>query len=192
MLDRHNVRRRGHDQRCRPPASLRPSPARPATHRRDALAGAGESIYFVQQQLGHADIQTTIDQYGHPDNRRIETPPRGRRMVARGGIGAALRRRRSGRTSGLAGSLWIVHADPLKNLRSESGSERTCYPIRGPKDHHPNWTRNEKEPRRAVVVATRPSAAPAGTRVSRLTRESPVTGDSSIGIIGSLIKSATR
>lgn len=28
---------------------------------------AGESIYFVQQQLGHADIQTTIDQYGHPD-----------------------------------------------------------------------------------------------------------------------------
>jgi len=28
---------------------------------------AGESIYFVQQQLGHADIQTTIDQYGHPN-----------------------------------------------------------------------------------------------------------------------------
>lgn len=28
---------------------------------------AGKSIYFVQQQLGHADIQTTIDLYGHPD-----------------------------------------------------------------------------------------------------------------------------
>jgi integrase len=31
--------------------------------------GAGEAIYFVQQQLGHADIQTTIDQYGHPDKK---------------------------------------------------------------------------------------------------------------------------
>jgi integrase len=30
---------------------------------------AGESINFVQQQLGHADIQTTIDQYGHPDRK---------------------------------------------------------------------------------------------------------------------------
>jgi integrase len=28
---------------------------------------AGESIYFVQQQLGHRDIRTTISQYGHPD-----------------------------------------------------------------------------------------------------------------------------
>lgn len=26
-----------------------------------------QSIYFVQQQLGHRDIQTTIDLYGHPD-----------------------------------------------------------------------------------------------------------------------------
>jgi integrase len=26
-----------------------------------------QSIYFVQQQLGHKDIQTTIDRYGHPD-----------------------------------------------------------------------------------------------------------------------------
>lgn len=28
---------------------------------------SGQSIYFVQQQLGHADIKTTIDLYGHPD-----------------------------------------------------------------------------------------------------------------------------
>ena len=28
---------------------------------------AGESIYFVQQQLGHADIRTTINTYGHRD-----------------------------------------------------------------------------------------------------------------------------
>jgi integrase len=28
---------------------------------------SGQSIYFVQQQLGHRDIQTTIDLYGHPD-----------------------------------------------------------------------------------------------------------------------------
>lgn len=28
---------------------------------------SGQSIYFVQQQLGHKDIQTTIDLYGHPD-----------------------------------------------------------------------------------------------------------------------------
>ena len=27
----------------------------------------GESIYFVKEQLGHADIQTTINLYGHPD-----------------------------------------------------------------------------------------------------------------------------
>lgn len=38
---------------------------------------AGESIYFVQQQLGHADIQTTIDQYGHPDKQaHREAAPR--------------------------------------------------------------------------------------------------------------------
>jgi len=28
---------------------------------------SGQSIYFVQQQLGHQDIQTTIGLYGHPD-----------------------------------------------------------------------------------------------------------------------------
>ena len=68
MLDRHNVRRRGHD------AALQAAGLSPALRLHDLRhsaatlwLGAGESIYFVQQQLGHADIQTTIDQYGHPD-----------------------------------------------------------------------------------------------------------------------------
>ena len=28
---------------------------------------AGESVYFVKEQLGHADLKTTISAYGHPD-----------------------------------------------------------------------------------------------------------------------------
>lgn len=28
---------------------------------------SGQSVYFVREQLGHRDIQTTIDLYGHPD-----------------------------------------------------------------------------------------------------------------------------
>jgi integrase len=30
-------------------------------------AASGESVYFVQRQLGHADLKTTIGTYGHPD-----------------------------------------------------------------------------------------------------------------------------
>lgn len=70
MLNRHNVRRRGHD------AALKDAALSPAIRLHDLRhtaatlwLGAGESIYFVQQQLGHADIQTTIDQYGHPDKK---------------------------------------------------------------------------------------------------------------------------
>jgi integrase len=70
MLNRHNVRRRGHDHALKD-AGL--SPALRLHDLRHTAAtlwlGAGESIYFVQQQLGHADIQTTIDQYGHPDKK---------------------------------------------------------------------------------------------------------------------------
>jgi integrase len=68
MLNRHNVRRRGHDHALKD-AGL-PTGVRLHDLRHTAATlwlGAGESIYFVQQQLGHADIQTTIDQYGHPD-----------------------------------------------------------------------------------------------------------------------------
>ena len=68
MLNRHNVRRRGHD------VALQDAGLSPAIRLHDLRhtaatlwLAAGESIYFVQQQLGHADIQTTIDQYGHPD-----------------------------------------------------------------------------------------------------------------------------
>jgi integrase len=68
MLNRHNVRRRGHD------LALKDAGLSPAIRLHDLRhtaatlwLAAGESIYFVQQQLGHADIQTTIDQYGHPD-----------------------------------------------------------------------------------------------------------------------------
>ncbi len=68
MLNRHNVRRRGHDHALKDAAL---SPAVRLHDLRHTAAtlwlAAGESIYFVQQQLGHADIQTTIDQYGHPD-----------------------------------------------------------------------------------------------------------------------------
>ena len=49
-----------------------------ATPPRRSGSRPGQSIYFVQQQLGHKDIQTTIDLYGHPDKPPIETPPSGR------------------------------------------------------------------------------------------------------------------
>jgi integrase len=68
MLDRNNVRRRGHDAALRDaalPAAIRLHDLR---HTAATLwLASGESIYFVQQQLGHKDIQTTIDLYGHPD-----------------------------------------------------------------------------------------------------------------------------
>ena len=68
MLNRDNVRRRGHEPTVRDaglPSALRLHDLR---HTAATLwLAAGESIYFVQQQLGHADIQTTIDLYGHPE-----------------------------------------------------------------------------------------------------------------------------
>lgn len=68
QLDRDNVRRRGHQPALKAaalPASIRLHDLR---HTAATLwLAAGESIYFVQQQLGHRDIQTTIDLYGHPD-----------------------------------------------------------------------------------------------------------------------------
>lgn len=68
MLNRHNVLRRGHDHALKDtglPSGIRLHDLR---HTAATLwLAAGESIYFVQQQLGHADIQMTIDQYGHPD-----------------------------------------------------------------------------------------------------------------------------
>lgn len=68
MLNRDNVRRRGHERAVKV-AGL--SPALRLHDLRHTAAtlwlASGESIYFVQQQLGHRDIQTTIDLYGHPD-----------------------------------------------------------------------------------------------------------------------------
>ena len=89
-LNRDNVRRRGHGPAVKAAGS--PSPRlHDLRHTAATLwLAAGESIYFVQQQLGHADIQTTIDLYGHPDREAIGRPPRGRRMVARRGLGIVL------------------------------------------------------------------------------------------------------
>ncbi len=67
-MDRYNVRRRGHDvtlKRAGITDHVRPHDLR-HTYATLALA-MGASIYFVKEQLGHADIQTTIDLYGHPD-----------------------------------------------------------------------------------------------------------------------------
>jgi integrase len=36
---------------------------------------ASACVYFVQQQLGHADLKTTIGTYGHPDQARTATRP---------------------------------------------------------------------------------------------------------------------
>jgi len=67
-LTRHAVRRRGHlpaVEEAGLPAGVRLHDLR---HTAATLwLAAGASIYFVQQQLGHADIKTTIDLYGHPD-----------------------------------------------------------------------------------------------------------------------------
>jgi integrase len=68
MLDRNNVRRRAHNVALQDAAL--PSAIRLHDLRHTAATlwlASGESIYFVQQQLGHKDIQTTIDLYGHPD-----------------------------------------------------------------------------------------------------------------------------
>ena len=67
-LDRHNVRRRGHDVAVRAAGLDRAVRLHDLRHTAATLwLAAGASIYFVQQQLGHKDIQTTIDLYGHPD-----------------------------------------------------------------------------------------------------------------------------
>jgi integrase len=67
-LTRHAVRRRGHMPAVEDaglPVGVRLHDLR---HTAATLwLAAGASIYFVQQQLGHADIKTTIDLYGHPD-----------------------------------------------------------------------------------------------------------------------------
>jgi integrase len=63
-----NVRERGHAQTLAD-AGL-PSSVRLHDLRHTAATlwlAAGASVYFVQQQLGHADLQTTIGTYGHPD-----------------------------------------------------------------------------------------------------------------------------
>ncbi|MGH2974097.1 MAG: tyrosine-type recombinase/integrase [Solirubrobacterales bacterium] len=68
MLRRDNLRRRGHEHAVKQ-AGLSPD-LRVHDLRHTAATlwlASGESIYFVQQQLGHRDIQTTIDLYGHPD-----------------------------------------------------------------------------------------------------------------------------
>ena len=68
MLNRDNVRHRGHQPAVRA-AGLSPG-LRLHDLRHTAATlwlASGQSIYFVKEQLGHADIQTTIDRYGHPD-----------------------------------------------------------------------------------------------------------------------------
>lgn len=68
MLNRHNVRRRGHSPTLKDAGLSSRVRLHDLRHTAATLwLAAGESIYFVQQQLGHADIQTTIEQYGHPD-----------------------------------------------------------------------------------------------------------------------------
>ena len=67
-LNYDNVRRRGHEVTVE--AAGLPPRLRLHDLRHTAATfwlAAGESIFFVKEQLGHADIQTTIDLYGHPD-----------------------------------------------------------------------------------------------------------------------------
>ncbi len=68
VLDADNVRRRGHL------AALKAAGLSTTVRQHDLRhscarwwLASGASIFFVQQQLGHADIQTTIDLYGHAD-----------------------------------------------------------------------------------------------------------------------------
>jgi integrase len=67
-LDRHNVRRSGHDVAIRD-AGLAPGlRIHDLRHTAATLAiAAGESISFVQNQLGHRDVRTT-QRYAHPDH----------------------------------------------------------------------------------------------------------------------------
>jgi len=67
-LDQDNVRGRWHAATVK--AAGLPPKLRLHDLRHTAATiwlASGESIYFVKEQLGHADIQTTIDLYGHPD-----------------------------------------------------------------------------------------------------------------------------
>jgi integrase len=65
---RANVRERGHAQTLAD-AGLPPSVRlHDLGHTAATLwLAAGASVYFVQQQMGHADLKTTIGTYGHPD-----------------------------------------------------------------------------------------------------------------------------
>jgi len=88
------------------------APPRSAPHRRNALVGRGRVDLFLQQQLGHADIQTTIDQYGHPDKQAHREAARGRR------VGGA---RRSDGTIGepFAGPQWWEVSRPFGVSRDQ-------------------------------------------------------------------------
>jgi integrase len=63
----NNVRDRGHLRTLRH-ADLRHVRLHDLRHTAATIwLASGESVYFVQQQLGHADLKTTIGTYGHPD-----------------------------------------------------------------------------------------------------------------------------
>jgi integrase len=63
----NNVRDRGHLRTLRN-ADLRHVRLHDLRHTAATIwLASGESVYFVQQQLGHADLKTTIGTYGHPD-----------------------------------------------------------------------------------------------------------------------------
>ena len=67
-LTRQAARRRGHIPTLKAAGLAREIRLHDLRHTAATLwLASGESIYFVQQQLGHRDIQTTINLYGHPD-----------------------------------------------------------------------------------------------------------------------------
>lgn len=67
-LNYDNVRRRGHEAAVRDAGLDRALRLHDLRHSAASFwLACGESIYFVKEQFGHADIQTTIDLYGHPD-----------------------------------------------------------------------------------------------------------------------------